>query len=276
MKDPEFHTIEISDPRFESAGLRHVTVKSKSLAGRADLSLFVPQGVPTSAKDLPLVILLHGVYGSHWAWSQKAGAHQTTQALIDRGTIPPMVLAMPSDGLWGDGSGYLSHSDRDFEHWIVDEVPAAAILAAPVLSKKSPRFIAGLSMGGYGALRLGARYSDRFRSIAGHSSITRFEQLQQFVEEPSTAYPIQPGDHSVVEAMIRASGPLPAIRFDCGLDDPLLEANRELSRALTDAGIEHVYEEFPGGHDWRYWERHLADTLRFFADALPPRDRQAT
>ncbi len=47
--------------------------------------------------------------------------------------------------------------------------------------------------------------------------------------------------------------------------DPLLEANRALHDGLTRAGVAHVYEEFPGGHEWGYWETDLADTLRFFA-----------
>ncbi len=61
---------------------------------------------------------------------------------------------------------------------------------------------------------------------------------------------------------------LPPLRFDCGLDDPLLAANRQLHADLTAAAIPHAYAEFPGGHDWPYWERHLEDTLRFFAQIL--------
>ena len=72
------------------------------------MSLFIPPGI--DGKDnVPLVMLLHGVYGSHWAWSRKGGAHHTAARLIEQGQIPPMVLAMPSDGLWGDGSGYIQH-----------------------------------------------------------------------------------------------------------------------------------------------------------------------
>src|SRR3546814_20544624 len=96
-----------------------MTVKSASLGARADISLFVPDCVAGLA-DVPIVILLHGVYGSHWAWALKGGAHLTAQRLIDEDTIPPLVLAMPSDGLWGDGSGYVPHRTRDFERWIVE------------------------------------------------------------------------------------------------------------------------------------------------------------
>src|SRR3546814_9304706 len=99
-----------------------MTVKSAALVSRAYSSLFWPDCVAGLA-DVPIVILLHGVYGSHWAWALKGGAHLTAQRLIDEDTIPPLVLAMPSDGLWGDGSGYVPHRTRDFERWIVEEVP---------------------------------------------------------------------------------------------------------------------------------------------------------
>ena len=58
------------------------------------------------------------------------------------------------------------------------------------------------------------------------------------------------------------------MRFDCGTEDSLLEANRELHFCLQAAGVPHEYSEFPGGHTWDYWERHLEDSLRFFAKHL--------
>ena len=56
---------------------------------------------------------------------------------------------------------------------------------------------------------------------------------------------------------------LPPFRFDCGVDDPLLQSNRQLHHALQLDGIEHEYDEFAGGHEWPYWTRHFEDTLRF-------------
>jgi putative tributyrin esterase len=148
-----FRTLEVSDPALSPPGLRFVTVKSAALGQRADVLLFVPPQA-AALQSVPLVLLLHGVYGSHWAWAFQGGAHLTAQRLIDSGAIPPLVLAMPSDGLWGDGSGYVAHAEQDFERWIVDEVPAAARAACSACSEASPLFIAGLSMGGFGALRL--------------------------------------------------------------------------------------------------------------------------
>ncbi len=262
-----FRTVEISDPRFEREGLRCVTVKSPALAQRADLSVYACKGAAHTANP-PLVILLHGVYGSHWAWALKGGAHFTAARLCKEGAIPPMVLAMPSDGLWGDGSGYLAHRTQDFERWIVDEVPAAARMAAPCLSEASPIFIAGLSMGGFGALRLGAKHPERFRAASGHSSATHLEQLRDYVEEPLATFTALEEDRSVLDNLLRQKNRPLRFRFDCGTEDPLLEANRSLHKSLLSAGISHVYEEFPGGHEWPYWEKHLERSLRFFAEAL--------
>ncbi|MEI6357281.1 MAG: hypothetical protein WCP53_09280, partial [Verrucomicrobiota bacterium] len=103
-----FRTVEISDPRFEVEGLRFVTVQSPAIGGRVDLALFVPPQA-RGLEGVPVVILLHGVYGSHWAWAFNGGAHRTAARMIEAKELPPVVLAMPSDGLWNDGSGYVPH-----------------------------------------------------------------------------------------------------------------------------------------------------------------------
>ena len=264
---PSFRTARVSEPRFERDDLRQVTVKSPALGQRVDVTVHATTGARATA-DVPLIVLLHGVYGSHWVWTQKGGAHLLAARLQASGTLPPCVLAMPSDGLWGDGSGYLPHRTQDFERWIVHEVPAAAAQAVPGITAKSPVCIAGLSMGGFGALRLAAKFPARYRAASGHSSITHFEQMREFVEERPESFTIPAEDRSVLETLLRQRDPLPALRFDCGTEDPLLEANRTLHRGLVAAGIAHTYEEFPGGHEWPYWERHLEDTLLFFAAQL--------
>ena len=265
-----FRTIEISDPVLTPEGLRFVTVKSAALGQRADLLLFVPRQAE-GLRDLPLVMLLHGVYGSHWAWAFKGAAHRTAQRLMDAGVIPPMVLAMPSDGLWGDGSGYVPHATQDFERWIVDEVPAAARDACSVCGTHSPLLIAGLSMGGFGALRLAGKYPQRFVAAAAHSAITEAPQIDRLLAESRTGWSTQAADLRVLDALRGAPGPLPALRFDCGRDDALLAANRQLHAELLALDIAHDYAEHAGSHGWDYWTLHLEDSLRFFGAALQRR-----
>ena len=262
-----FRTIETSDPKIDFEGLRFLTVRSEALRGRADVTLFAPVEA-ANLKHVPLVILLHGVYGSHWAWAMKGFAHRTLQRLVSTQEIPAMALAMPSDGLLGDGSGYVPHEHRNFERWIVEEVPAGAATILPCVSPQSPLLIAGLSMGGFGALRIGAKYPQKYKAVSGHSSVTHFEQLKKFVVEDVLSYGAKPEDFSVFETMKRNRSQLPPIRFDCGTEDTLLEQNRELHRHLQVEGIEHAYHEFPGAHDWNYWQTHLVDTLKFFGKVL--------
>lgn len=262
-----FRTLAVSAAALSPERLHFVTVKSEALGQRADLTLHVPAEVE-GWRDVPLVILLHGIHASHWAWAFTGGAHRTAARLIAAGEIPPLVLAMPSDGLWGDGSGYVRHAAQDFERWIVDEVPAAAREACAAVGVASPLCIAGLSMGGFGALRLAARYPQRFVAAAGHSSITDASQLDPLLAESRAGWAGADVDRSLLAALRAAPGPLPRLRFDCGLADGLLGANRELHAALDAAGIAHEYAEHAGGHAWTYWSDHLEDTLRFFAAAL--------
>ncbi len=265
---PAFRTFEQSDPGLTEAGFTFVTVASAALGHRADITFYAPPEA-SDVTDLPIVLLLHGVYGSHWAWAFKGAAHRTLAKLVASGAVPPMLLAMPSDGLWRDGSGYVRHRNQDFERWIVDEVPLAAKMAISACSDRSPLLIAGLSMGGFAALRLAGKYPDRFLAAAAHSAITEAIQLDALVTPGSRGgWSTSAADMSVLAALCSARAPLPPLRFDCGTDDDLLPANRALHHALDAAGIGHTYAEHEGGHDWTYWRWHLADTLRFFGEIL--------
>lgn len=272
--DIPFRTIERSDPAISADGLDFLTVKSRALRRRADVTLWVPPEA-SSARDLPIVMLLHGVYGSHWAWALKGGAHLTAARLIREGALPPVVLLMPSDGLWGDGSGYVAHDSIDPERWILDEVPALAIHAVDTCTAYSPLLVAGLSMGGFGVLTLAGKHPDRFAAVAAHSSITEAAQLDDLIEENRASWSTAGADTDVLYALGEAAAPLPPIRFDCGLDDPLLHANRALHVALVRHGIAHDYAEGPGGHDWDYWSREIEATLRFFGRVLGRKENVA-
>ena len=240
-----------------------MVIKTANLKGRGDICIFVPPGI--SADDLPIVVLLHGVYGSAFSWAFGAGAHHTAFRLIQEGHIQPMILAMPSDGLWGDGSGYLPHDGRDFEKWVSEDVPDAVRMNIPQAANSNKLFIHGLSMGGFGALRIGAKYPEKFQAIAAHSAVTSLEQMKLFVEEPLKAYKQpNPIDEDVFLTMQQNKDRLPPIRFDCGKEDLLIAYNRKLHQQMESAGIPHEYEEFEGAHEWSYWAEHLQDILLFF------------
>jgi putative tributyrin esterase len=263
--DINFASVELSDPAFELEGLRHLTVSSSALARRGDVTLFVPPQAH-GLSNIPVYILMHGVYGSHWAWAMKAGAHRIAAQMIAEGHIPACVLAMPSDGLWGKGSGYVPHRDHDPERWIVDEVPAIAALGCSAVGAGSPVCISGLSMGGYGAMHLAGKYPERFRAVAAHSSIAHTHELDKFTQDDRSGCSQAAIDTDAYTALIAAGPALPPLRIDCGTEDALLPGNRILHDQLTQAGISHHYAEYPGGHEWTYWAARLPETLAFFAE----------
>jgi len=247
-------------PDIEGADVRTLSVDSRALGGRADVTVFAP---PQAAAEAPLVLLLHGVYGSHRDWARQGGAHRTAQQLIDAGRVRPMVIAMPSDGLWAPGLGYAPHTAGDYERWIMQDVVGCVSHAVPDLGPDL--LLSGFSMGGYAALRLGAKYGGVVRAVSAHSPITRMSDTGRFVAEPGSALSEEPF-LGVWIARYRATAP--PLRFDCGTEDPLVDASRRLHEELTQQRVPHRYEEFRGAHDWAYWSAHLADTLLFFEETL--------
>ena len=259
------HQIGISNPEFEIENLRYLIVKSSFLKGRGDITVFVPPGHEEGA-NLPVAILLHGVYASHWAWTRHMNVHNVALEMIQNKTIQPMILAMPSDGLWGDGSGYFPHSGMDFEKWIAEDVVTAIREAIPQAGAESKFFLTGLSMGGYGALRVGCKYPAIFSAVSGHSSVTDLEDLETFIEEDVRSVLSEPEieETSVFNVILKNKKTLPPILFDCGTEDQLIESNRKLHQQLEQAEVKHIYREFSGAHTAEYWAEHIQDSLVFF------------
>ncbi|HEX6891051.1 MAG TPA: alpha/beta hydrolase-fold protein [Chryseolinea sp.] len=264
-----FRTIEISNPAFQPAHLTYVTVKSANLKGRGDCTFFIPPQLKPLQKTIPVVILLHGVYGSHWAWTYNINVHNIALNLIDQGRIEPMVLVMPSDGLFGDGSGYFNHGDKDYEKWIVSDVLHMIKEVLNVDLGNIKLFITGLSMGGYGALRLMAKHPKLFLAASGLSSITNLKDLLPFLSrEEQRYYSKKFKSEEVINYLKKNRKKLPPFRFDCGVDDPLIKSNRLLHAQLERLGIPHEYAEYRGGHSNDYWNQNIGKTLLYFASHL--------
>jgi len=242
-------------------GVRLLTLHSPALRRRGDVTLYLPAAA--GDRPVPLLILLHGVYGSHWNWWALGNLPGIAREMLAAGEIVPFAVAMPSDGLWSDGSGYVTHKGFDAESWIVDDVPACVRELFPQVETQKV-FLAGLSMGGFGALRIGAKHASRVAGISAHSAVTRLADLRGFVQD-SIAEDLaeERSDARILYWMRQNRLRLPPIRFDCGTEDSLLAGNRELHASLLRARIPHEYAEHPGGHDWAYWQQHVRTTLRF-------------
>ena len=143
-------------------------------------------------------------------------------------------------------------------------------------------------MGGYGALRVGLGYSDRFCSIHSHSgSLDRSIEFMlnpaertgimkrrpdSFILEMRRIFGERPNgtQHDVLKLALDAKqhGTLPELWIDCGTDDYLIEGNRAFHRELDDAQIPHAYHEFSGAHGWDYANQHIEAALAFHAANL--------
>ena len=254
-----FRNAAISEPIADDVHL--LTLYSPALRRRADVTLYIPSG--HQQEQLPLLILLHGVYGSHWNWWGLGNVPQTAHAMLNAGEIGPFAIAMPSDGLWGDGTAYVPHPNFNAESWIVEDVPQCLSEVLPQIRTDS-FYLAGTSMGGFGALRLGMKYATRVRGISAHSAVTRLEDLMSFVTESVEDYLSSGRENTEIEHWLKENRAiLPPLRFDCGREDSLLEGNRALHALLLEQGVPHQYEEYDGGHTWDYWKLHVRRTLRF-------------
>lgn len=258
--------VELSDPRFETANLRYASCQSSALMGRGELCLFAPP-LTEAVDDVPIVVLLHGITGSHWAWPFQGGAHHTAMRMMRSREVKPMVIVMPSDSRFRLDATDVSTVGH--EEWVGVEAVDVARKLLPQASRSSPVFVAGVSMGGFAALRLAAKHPSAYVGAAAHSPVTRLSQLGELTSYGSKPK-LSPADEkgSVVQWMERRTGDLPPIAFDCGLQDPLIDGCRELHRDLDRLGVEHTYQELDGDHSWSYWAERVSHTLRFFDSLL--------
>src|SRR5579871_4946457 len=242
-----FPNAQLSAPIPGNACLRFLNFRGEALPQRADVLLYLPPE-SEALEHMPLLLLLHGVYGCQWNWWLNARIDRTAAEMLRTGEMLPMMIAMPSDGLWGDGTGYVPHGHGEL---------------FPQLSAER-FFLAGLSMGGFGAMRLGMKYAPRTLGISAHSSVTDLAQLSRFIPYPPDTFRFAGEQDTSLLHWAEANRPhLPPLRFDCGTEDPLIEDNRRLHQELTRLDIAHRYEEFSGGHDWPYWTEHVRCTLAF-------------
>lgn len=250
-----------------SGALIGETVWSDSNQRRFELWAWVPEG----EGPFPLLVLLHGVYDAGgFVWWTKGQAVSTLDGLD-----VPVVVLMAGDTGAAQGSGYCDWVDGTTraETYIVDELLPWAAANLPV-SPFGPRHIAGLSMGGYGALLLALRHPGLFESASSTSGFFDPVRMFDFIPEASarmwgdavgrTAHDVR----ALIADPARRNGL--RLALDCGTADPLIEDNRALHADLDELGVKHGYAEHPGGHEWEYWAAHLADHVRFHLDLGGP------
>jgi putative tributyrin esterase len=258
-----------SDDSFNR--IRPVTVRSKILGQRRSALVYLPPDYLRSRKRYPILYLLHGGGGSELDWVLRGRVHVTLDRLIRAGCIRPLVVAMPNDGLYAAGTFFTRWYDgtADFEKHFLNEI-VPAVESQFRIRSGNHRAIAGLSMGGYGALALSLRHPQLFCAAASLSGVTMPANsaiLGRWVwrvfgpEKGRGAQWRKQRDPRHLAG--RKASRSVALHLNCGTDDFLRQLNRKFHRLLTRIGRPHEYLEFPGGHDWKYWSKHIEEALLF-------------
>jgi len=216
----------------------------------------------------PVWYLLHGLSDDHTAWLRWTSLERYVGDL-------PLIVVMP-DG--GRGFYTDSRADRNAAHetQIVRDLVGFMDGRFRTVAAREGRVISGLSMGGYGALKLALKHPDVFGCAASHSGALlrgsepggepaewRAEMERIFGPNPAGG-----PDDLLALAERCAAGSRPELWIDCGVDDFLLHDNRTFHARLDALGYPHAYTEYPGAHTWEYWDLHVRDVLGFFSRYL--------
>lgn len=215
----------------------------------------------------PVLYLLHGLSDNHSAWTRLSHIENYVREI-------PLIVVMPDSGR-GFYCDAKDASKGNYETYIARDVTNFVDSAFNTIPDRRGRVVAGLSMGGYGAMKFALKYPEMFCAAVSHSGALGFGHNQRADEDLNTEFAqilgqnARGGDddlYALAEKIERKH--LPALRIDCGGDDFLIEDNRAFHKYLQELGIEHEYQENPGAHTWDYWDLHIQDSLQFFARHL--------
>lgn len=246
---------------IQAAVVDTIQIYSQSMQKNIRTVIITPDSY-VSAKELPVVYLLHGYSGNHLDWINKARGFEKA---VDQYNL---IIVCPDGGF---GSWYWNspvHPESQYETFISDELVKAIDLKYKTIKNRTGRAITGLSMGGHGALYLAIRHQDVFGaagSMSGGVDIRPFpnnwdmaKQLGTYAEQPER------WEKNTVINMLNLLTPNSlAIIIDCGTDDFFYNVNENLHQQLLYRNISHDYITRPGAHTWPYWTNAIKFQLLF-------------
>lgn len=214
--------------------------------------------------------LLHGVFGDYTDWLYGTRIQRWAQ---DRN----LAVIMPS----GENKFYVDNekSTDKFSKYI-EELVAVSRHMFHLSNKREDTFIAGLSMGGYGAITNGLKYSGLFSHIAGLSAALHIDTFVDATEDAPLPImrrsylesvfgdldALQGSDkdfHALAKKLAEEKKELPEIYLTCGTEDDLIGCNRAFRDELEQLGYPVTWKEGPGGHEWDFWDRMILDVLEW-------------
>ncbi len=221
-----------------------------------------------AAKDaggkLPTLYLLHGLSDDHSIWHRRTSIERYV-ADMNLAVVMPTVHR----GFYTDQKdGY------DYFTFVGEELPAICERFFPLSDRREDRFAAGLSMGGYGAMKLGLLLPERYAAVAslsGKLDVTAErragspERERENLRTFGTHEELVDSDNDLFAAaqrLIESDRPRPRIFVACGTEDFLIEENRAFNRFFGEELDVH-YEEGPGAHTWDFWDAYIQKVLRW-------------
>jgi len=187
------------------------------------------------------------------------------------------ILVMPDGGPYGWYLDSNMDPTSQYDSAISRDLVADVDARFPTRADRTGRAIAGLSMGGHGALSLAARHPDVYSSASSMSGILNITahpgkwELDKILGKQPPATPDWEA-HSVLGLADRFTTADVALLFDTGTEDATgaVADNRALHQKLEQLGVSHIYREFPGKHSWDYWSAHMPEHIEFHLDHLKP------
>ena len=261
--------------------LESLVFESKIVPYPVKYTVYLPADYETSNRSYPVLYLLHGYSDDETGWVQFGEANSIADRGVANGDFPPCIIIMPD----GKVTWYVNSADgKDrWEDMFIRELIPFVEKEYRVRAKKEFRAIAGLSMGGNGALLLAMHHPDLFSSCVAMSAGTFTDEEimgnQQYDHYFKNIYGEKP--ENGVSGHWKANSPLylldsvdkeklKSVRFyiDCGDDDFLYKGNSALHVKMRNLEIPHEYRVRNGGHEWQYWRTGLYDGLKFISQTF--------
>jgi putative tributyrin esterase len=264
------------DPPVES-----IRLESKLLGKAIDYSILYPvnyRRAGNEEKKFPVVYLLHGLTGHHTNWVERTriALYATRHDLF-------LVMVEGEDGWYTDSA---TVSTDKFESYIFQELMPDVEKRFRVSSERGGRGIAGLSMGGYGALKFAFKFPSHFAlaaSMSGalgaatwtDSELKNLEFIRQSLLKtfgPTGSSARAANDLLKLTREVSADGikSLAMIYLDCGTEDILFPGNRSYADLLLERKIPHEFRQLPGNHGWQYWDQQVQAILGLASRNLAP------
>lgn len=216
----------------------------------------------------PTLYLLHGLSDDYSIWARRSAIDQYVRDLNIAVVMPDAGRSFYTDMAYG----------YDYYTFISKELPAVAEAFFPLSPKREDRFIAGLSMGGYGALKIALSNPESFAAAASLSGAVDIQSIaQKFIAEDSVQS--QKEFHHIfghLDDFVGSSNDLfslakkcdkaklkPKIYLSCGREDFLYDDNLAFKALLEQTSLDFTYHEGPGDHNWNFWDPGIQAILKW-------------